>query len=79
MLRGLSFLYNILSTKLFPYLYEIAQPFPRWYHNPSCFKPSWCRIKLFHLPFTISELNKLDPDIRNNDSFLYFAIIFELL
>ena len=44
-------------------------PFKR---NPLCFKPLNCLTKLFQnsfLPFTISEWYKLDPGVRDVDTF----------
>ena len=58
-----------------PYLYEILPSLQRSHGNPGCLKPLRCRTELFQnssLPFTISEWNKLDPDVRNVDTYSLF-------
>ena len=67
----MSYLYEIISTKLPPYLYEITPPLQRSHQYPGCFQTLSCRTTLFQnsfLPFVITEWNKLDSDIRNIDS-----------
>ena len=44
-------------------------------YDPGCFKTSRCRTEIFRnsfLPFTVNEWNKLDSDIKNNDSYEMF-------
>ena len=55
-----------------PYLYEILPALQMLQRNPGCFKPLRCRAELFQnsfLPFTTSEWNKLDTDVRNVDNY----------
>ena len=66
-LRRMSYLYNIISTKSPPYLYDLIPPFSRSHRYPGCFKTLRCRTELFRnsfLPFTVNEWNKLDSDVR---------------
>ena len=67
----MSYLYEIISTKSPPYLYELIPPLQRSNRYPGCFKTLRCRTELFRnslLPFTVNEWNKLDSDIKNSDS-----------
>ena len=67
----MSYLYKIISTKLPPYLYEIIPPLQTSHQYPDCFQTLSCRTTPFQnlfLPFTITEWNKLDSDIKNIDS-----------
>ena len=75
-LRSLCYLYKIVSTKIPPYLYEILLPLQRLQCNPGCFKPLICQTELFQnyfLPYTITEWDKLHPDIRNVENYLLFC------
>ena len=68
-LRRMSYLYQVISTKSPPYLYELIPPLQRSHHYPGCFKTLRCRTELFRnffLPFTVNEWNKLDSDIKKN-------------
>ena len=70
-LRRMSYLYKIISTKLPPYLHELIPLLQRAHRYPGCFQTLRCRTTLFQhsfLPFTITEWNKLDKDIKNIDS-----------
>ena len=74
-LRRMSYLYEIILTKLPPYLYDLIPPLQRSHRYPGSFKTLRCRTELFRnslLPFTINEWNKLDPDIKNSDSYEIF-------
>ena len=74
-LRGMSYLYKIISTKFSPFLYDLIPPLQRSHRYPGCFKTLRCRTELFRnsfLPFTVNEWNKLDSDIKNNDSYEMF-------
>ena len=56
-------------------MYEIVRTLQRSHHNPGCLKPLQCWTELFQnsfLTFTDSEWNKLNPDIRNVDSYSLF-------
>ena len=74
-LTRMSYLYEIISTKLPPYLYELIPPL-QWSHRyPGCFKALRCRTELSRnsfLPFTVNEWNKLDFDIKNSASYAVF-------
>ena len=66
----MSYLYKIISTKLSPYLSELIPPLKRSYRYHGCFQTLRCRttfIQNSFLPFTITEWNKLDSDIKNID------------
>ena len=57
------------------YLYEILTPLQISQRNPGRFKPLRYCTELFQnsfLPFTISEWNKLNPDVRNVDTYSLF-------
>ena len=74
-LRRMYYLYNIISTKSPPYVYEIIPPLHRSHRYPGCFKTLRCRTELFRnsfLPFTVNEWNKLDSDIKNSNSYAIF-------
>ena len=67
-LRRMSYLYNVISTKLPPYLYELIPPLQRSHRYLGWFQIFRCRTTLFQnsfLPFSIIEWNKLDSDIKN--------------
>ena len=71
----MSYLYNIILTKLLSYLYELIPPRQRSHRYPGCFQTLRCRTTLFQnsfLPLTITEWNKLDTDIKNIDSHVMF-------
>ena len=71
----MSYLYKIISTKLPPYLYELIPPLQRSHRYSGCFQTFRCRTTFFQnwfLPFTITEWNKLDSDIKNIDSHAMF-------
>ena len=64
-LRQMPYLYQIISTKLPPYLYEEIPPRKRSQRYSGCFHTLRCRTTLFQnsfLPFIITEWNKLDSD-----------------
>ena len=72
----MSYLYKIISTNLPPYLYELIPPLQRSHRYPGCFQTLRCRTTFFQnsfLPFTITEWNKLDSDIKNIDSHKMFC------
>ena len=74
-LRCMSYLHKIVSTKLPPYLYELIPPLQRSHRYLGCFQTLRCRTTLFQkkfLPFTITEWNKLDTNIKNIDSHVMF-------
>ena len=74
-LRRMSYLYNIISTKLSPYLYQLIPPLQRSHQYPSCFQTFRCRTTFFQnsfLPLAITEWKKLDSDIKNTDSHALF-------
>ena len=78
----MSYLNKIISTKSPPYLYELVPPLQRSYRYPGCFKTLRCRTEFFRnsfLPFTVSEWNKLNSDIKNSDSYAIFRKNFWLL
>ena len=67
----MSYFYEIISTKLPPYLYELIPPLERSHRYSDCFQTLHCRTTFFLnslLPFTITEWNKLDTIIKNIDS-----------
>ena len=71
----MSYLHNIISTKLPPYLYQLIPPLQRSHQYPGCFQTFRCRTTFFQnsfLPFAITEWNKLDSDIKNIDSHALF-------
>ena len=56
-------------------MYELTPPLQRSHQYPGCFQILRCRNTLFQnsfLPFTITEWNKLDTDIKNTDSHAMF-------
>ena len=64
-------LYKIIRTKLPSYLHESIAPLQRSLRYPGCFQTFRCRTTFLHnsfSPFTITEWNKLDSDIKNIDS-----------
>ena len=70
-LRRLGYLHKVLSTELPTYLYKLILPILNSYCNPGHYRDLYCRTDLFRnpfFPFSISEWNKLNPDIRNLDS-----------
>ena len=74
-LRGMYYLYNIISTKSAPYFYKIIPPLHRSHRYSGCFKTLCCRTELFRnsfLPFTVNDWNKLDSDIKNSESYTIF-------
>ena len=57
------------------HLYELIPPLQRSHQYPGCFQTFCCRTKFFQnsfWPFTITEWNKLDSDIKNIDSHAMF-------
>ena len=59
-----------------PNLYEILPPLQRSQRNPVDLNFLICRTELFQnsfLPFTISEWNKLDSDVRNVETYSLFG------
>ena len=57
----MSYLYEIVSTKLSPYLYVIVPPLQRSHGYRGCFQTLRCRTTLFQnlfLPFTITKNQK---------------------
>ena len=74
-LRRMSYLYKIISTKLPPYLYELIPLLQRSHRYPGCFQIYLCKTIFFQnsfLPFTLTEWNKLDSDVKNIDSHAMF-------
>ena len=74
-LRRISYFYKIISTKLPPYLYELIPPLQKSQRYPGCFQTLRCTTALFQnsfLPFTITEWNKEDSDIKNIGSHAMF-------
>ena len=74
-LRRMSYLNKIILTKLPSYSYESIPLLQRSYQYHGCFQTLRCRKTLFQkifLPFTITEWNKLDTDIKNIDSHAVF-------
>ena len=74
-LRGMSYLYKIISSELPPYLYDLFPPLQRSHQYLGCFQTFRCRTTFFQnlfLPFIIAEWNKLDSDIKNIDSHAVF-------
>ena len=66
----MSYSYKIISTKLPPYLYELIPPLQSLHRYPGCVQIFRCRTTFSQnsfLPFTITEWNKLDSDIKNTD------------
>ena len=71
----MSYSYKIISTKLPPYLYELIPPLQSLHRYPGCVQIFRCRTTFSQnsfLPFTITEWNKLDSDIKNIDSHAMF-------
>ena len=74
-LRWVWYLYETVLRKLPPYLFEIFPPLQKSYRYLGCFQTLRCRIILFLksvLPFTITEWNKSDSDIKNTYSHAMF-------
>ena len=74
-LRRMSYLYKIISTRLPPYLYELIPPLQRSHWYLCCFQTFCCRTTFFQnlfLPFTITEWNKFNSDIKTIDSYAMF-------
>ena len=72
-LRRLCYLYKIVNTKQPVYLYDLIPPFQRSSRNKILFsiKP-FCRTVSFKnslLPYAIKQWNKLDPEIRNSETY----------
>ena len=64
-----------LMMKLPPFLYELISPLQRSHRYTGCFQTLRCRTTFCQnsfLPFTITEWNKLDSDIKNIDSHAMF-------
>ena len=71
----MSYFYKIIWTRLPPYLYDLIPSLQRSHRYPGCFQTLRCRTTFFQnsfLPFTITEWNKLDSDIKNIDSHAMF-------
>ena len=71
----MSYLYNIISIKSPPSLYEVIPALQRSHCYTVCFKPLPCRAELFQnlfVPFAVNELNKLDSGIKNNNFYAIF-------
>ena len=74
-LRGSCYLYKIVSTKQPVYFYDIIPPFQRSSRNKGCiYKPFWGTVsfKNHFLPYAIKEWSKLDPEIRNAETYTFF-------
>ena len=74
-LRRLCYLYKIVSTKQPAYLYDLIPPFQRSTRNRGCIYEPFCRTISFKnsfLPYAIKEWNKLDPEIRNTETYASF-------
>ena len=73
--RQFCYLYKIVSTKPPIYLYDLIPPFQRSSRNKGCiYEPIWTTvsIKKSFLPYAINESNKLDPVIRNAETYAFF-------
>ena len=51
LLRRMSYLYKIVSTKFPPYLYDLIPPLQRSHRYPACFETLRCRTELFRNSF----------------------------
>ena len=74
-LRRLCYLYKIVNTKQPAYLYDLIPPFQRSSRNKGCIYEPFCRTMSFKnsfLPYAIKEWNKLDPNIRNAETYASF-------
>ena len=74
MVKGVCAIYErLLELKYLPIFMKYLLPSKGC--NRGCGKPLRCRTELFQsslLPFTISEWNKLDPDVRNVHTYSLF-------
>ena len=74
-LRRLCYLYKIVSTKQPAYLYDLIPLFQRSLGNKGCIYEPFCQTMLFKnsfLWYAMKEWNKLDPNIRNAETYAYF-------
>ena len=73
--RKLCYLYKVISLKRPSYLNDMLPPLQRPQRNQGCLHRLLSRTEMFKntiLPYTINELNKLDPEIRRIDSCVGF-------
>ena len=74
-LRRSCYLYKIVSTKQLACLYDLIPPFQRSSRNKSYIYEPFCRTMSFKssfLLYAIKEWNKLDPEIRNAETYASF-------
>ena len=74
-MRRLCYLYKIVSTKQPANLYDLIPPFQRSSRNKGCIYEPFCRTMSFKnsfLPHAIKEWNKLDPEIKNAETYASF-------
>ena len=74
-MRRLCYLHKIVSTRQLAYLYNLIPPFQRSSRNKGCIYEPFCRTMPFKnsfLPYAIKEWNKLDPEIRNAETYASF-------
>ena len=68
-------MYKIVSTKQPTDLYDLISPFQGSSRNKDCIYGSFCRTMSFKnsfLLYAIKEWNKLDPEIRNAETYASF-------
>ena len=68
----LCYLYKILYAKQPAYLYDLIPPIQRSSLNKGCIYEPFCQTVSFKnsfLPYAIKEWNKLDPEIRNAETY----------
>ena len=74
-MRRLCYLYKIVSTKQPAYLYDLIPPFQKSTRNKGCiYEPFYWTMsfKNSFLLYAIKEWNKLDPEIRNAETYAFF-------
>ena len=74
-LRRLCYLYKIVSTKQPAYLYDLVSPFQKSSRNKDCIYEPFCRTMSFKNsfePYAIKKWNKLNPEIRNAETYASF-------
>ena len=74
-MKKVCYLYKVKSSKRPSYLCDMLPPLQRSQRNQDFFQPLLCRAEIFKnffLRYTVNEQNKLDPKIRNIDSYVGF-------
>ena len=74
-LRRLCYLYKIVSAKQPAYLHDLIPTFQGSSRNKGCIYEPFCgtvSFKFFFSPYPIKEQNKLDPEIRNAETYAFF-------